>query len=49
MSLAFKGIIPTKEWNHNPNIVSEYNETVAMLLAMNKIIPPKEWFHDPNL
>ncbi len=43
MLLAKKGIIPSQEWVHNPNIKNNDGETVAILLARNGIIPPKEW------
>ena len=49
MWLAFKGIIPPKEWYHNPEIKNSYNDTVAILLAGNKIIPLHEWYHSPVL
>ncbi len=58
MILASKGIIPSKEWYHNPelkchriNIGGKHYQdmTVAMLLAINGIIPSKEWWYDPNL
>ena len=49
MYLANWGIIPPKEWIHNPNLQNEYGKTVAMKLAYHGIIPPEEWFHDPNL
>ena len=37
MILAYKGIIPPKEWIHDPEIMNEYENTVAMKLALNKI------------
>ena len=49
ISLALKGIIPPKQWHHNPEITTNGGWTVAMFLAWNKIIPPKEWYHDPNM
>ena len=40
MMLAFNGIIPPKEWCHDPNIKDKYGYTVAMHLARNgKNIP----------
>lgn len=47
--LADKGVIPPKEWCHDPLIVNEYGNTVAMKLALNKIEPPDEWVHDSKL
>ena len=49
MLLAKKGIIPPKEYYHDPNIKNNDGDTVAILLARNGIIPPKEWHHDPNI
>ena len=40
MLLANKKIIPPKEWEHNPNLMSCSHYTVAMYLAENGIIPP---------
>ena len=48
MWLAYNGIIPPKEWEHDPNLKDDDNMTVAMRLAENGIIPPKEWEHDPK-
>ena len=45
MHLAYKGIIPPKEWLHDPALKDNYCKTVAMKLAWNEIIPPKEWEH----
>lgn len=33
MILAYNGIIPPKEWNHNPEMKDDYGCTVSMLLA----------------
>ena len=49
MLLASKGIIPPKEWNHNPNIKNNDGLTVAMELAYNGKNIPKEWEHDPEI
>ena len=49
MHLASNGIIPPKEWHHDPSLQEIYRETVAMKLAKNEIIPPKEWCHNPTL
>ena len=43
MYLAEHGIIPPKEWQHDPNLKNNYNDTVAMILANNIIVPPPEW------
>ena len=43
MYMADCGIIPLKEWYHDPQIRSRTNLTVAHFLAMNNIIPPDEW------
>ena len=43
MYMADCGMIPLKEWHHDPQIRSRSNLTVAHLLAMNDIIPPDEW------
>jgi len=43
MLLAKNGIVPPKEWYHDPNIKNDWSETVAILLARNGILPPKEW------
>ncbi len=48
MILAYEGILPPKEWQHDPTIIDN-SYTVAMYLVSNKIIPPKEWYHDPNI
>ena len=41
MILVLNGIIPPKEWYHDPNIKNNYGDTVAMILAYKGIIPPK--------
>ena len=46
MFLANKGIIPPKEWLHNPNITNRYNETVSDLLKGSNIPVPNEWYDD---
>ena len=43
MYLARYGVVPPKEWQHNPSLTNDNNETVAILLASNGIVPPKEW------
>ena len=38
--LAYSGIIPPKEWYHNPELQDEYNWTTAMFIAyICKCIP----------
>lgn len=46
MLLAYKGIIPPKEWNHDPNIKNKKNKTVADILKENHIPLPNEWYDD---
>ncbi len=41
MIFAMNGIIPPKEYNHDPNISNEDGDTVAMILASKGIMPPK--------
>ena len=41
MKLAYQGIIPSKEWHHDPTLVNNHGYTVAMKLAFKEIIPPK--------
>lgn len=43
MILAENGIIPSKEWYHDPSLKISYTFTVAAFLANNNILPPKEW------
>ena len=43
MWLASNGIIPSKEWHHDPNLRDTGDYTVAMILAYKGIVPPKEW------
>ena len=45
MILANNGIIPPKEWYHNPLLKNEIKDTVALILIYNDILPPKEWEH----
>ena len=49
MILASKGIIPPKEWRHDPLLKDKNNNTVAIILSSKGIIPPREWMHDINL
>ena len=37
MFLAEKGIIPPKQWFHDPTLQDINGNTVAMLLASNKV------------
>ena len=39
--LAIKGTVPTKYWEHNPNIQNNNGQTVALLLSNIGIIPPE--------
>ena len=43
MLFAMHGVIPPKEYYHNPKLCDKNGMTVAMILALNGIIPPKEW------
>ena len=43
MLLAENGIIPPREWIHNPKLKDSFGWTVAMRLASSGIIPPEEW------
>ena len=38
--LSEKGIIPPEEYNHNPTMRGNYEDTVAARLALKRIIPP---------
>ena len=50
MCFALNKIIPPKEWQHDPNMIDNFNNcTVGMYLAGNGIIPPKYWEHKPEL
>ena len=44
MLLASKGIIPPKEWIHDPNIRNFKNKTVSDLLKEKHIPVPNEWY-----
>ena len=33
MRLAYSGLIPPKDWEHDPNIQNNNGDTVAMILA----------------
>ena len=43
MYLSWKGIIPPKEWYHEPELKDRWNNTVASRLVFSKLIPPEEW------
>ena len=49
MLLAENGIIPPKEWYHEPKLKNQFGNTVAMLLAWKGIASPPEWRHNPYL
>ena len=50
MILAKNGIIPSEEWEHDPELKDNNNETVAMQIAYYcKQVPPDEWDHNPNI
>lgn len=49
MILASRGIDPPKEWMHDPNLMSNSMNTVAMIIAYKGLIPPKRWRHFPNV
>lgn len=41
MLLALNSIISPKNWEHDPELTDENNNTVAKLLIYNRIIPTK--------
>ena len=43
MYLASKGVIPPKEWYHNPELRNSNGETVEDILRQKGINVPKEW------
>lgn len=47
MCMANACVIPPKEFQHDPSLVTAQYNTVAMLLAQGGIIPPDEWKHTP--
>ena len=47
MESAFKGIIPPKEYFHDPELKDKFGNTVALTLIKRGIIPPSEWLY-PN-
>ena len=49
MLLAEKGIIPPKEWHHDPTLFDKYiGFTVAIYLIENNLEVPEEWRYDPK-
>lgn len=38
--MAWKGVIPPREFYHDPSFATSSGFTVAMYLAINKIVPP---------
>lgn len=38
--LAIKGTVPTKYWEHNPELQGYKGFTVALSLALKGIVPP---------
>ena len=49
MILASKGIIPPKEWYHDPKLKNNDNKTVALLLIFKCETLPNEWLYDINI
>lgn len=48
--MTCKGIIPTKEWYHNPELKDKDDCTTAMFIAdFCREIPDNHWNHNPNL
>ena len=47
--MAENGIIPPKEWYHNPNIKNNYGWTVAHCLKLNNLPVPNEWYDDKEM
>jgi len=46
MYLAKKGIIPPKEFYHDPKLHDYDGNTVAILLLRNKLDVPEEWRYE---
>lgn len=40
MKLAFEGVIPPKEWRHDPNLKNDNRDTVASILTFHGIAVP---------
>ena len=45
MKLAFNGIIPPKQWIHDPNIKFLKIYTVADHFKFNNLPVPNEWYY----
>ena len=43
MIMSKRGIIPGKEYYHNPNIIDNEGKTVCYYLWDNGIMVPEEW------
>ena len=43
MFLASKGVIPSKEYQHDPNITNIDGKTVCYYLFNNGVKVPEEW------
>ncbi len=43
MLLASKGIVPPKEWYHDPKLTNNNNKTVEYYLNRNNITVPDKW------
>ena len=43
MKLADNGVMPSKEWHHDPLLKDIYDNTVASILINKNILPPIEW------
>ena len=41
MILAQKGIMPPKQWEHDPLLKDQNDNTVAIILSSKGIIPPR--------
>jgi len=48
MILSRTGIIPPKEWHHDPKIHNDNIYTVAINLIENNIEVPEEWRYEPE-
>ena len=46
MLLAKDGIVPPKQWIHDPNIKDKGYYTVVRYLKENKLPVPNEWYDD---
>ena len=50
MQLTYNGIIPPKEWYHNPALKDNNGWTTAMVIAnFCRQVPDNHWNHNPNL